>query len=127
MAGLKLKQVRTSLPLMISLVLIFAVASGTAEQPAEAPQAPAAAAGQAPAASGGQAAAPVAQPTQAAASGESMAAAEGIYGQHVKMWAYADTRVWDPLGSASLSSVISYSQLYNQLVQYDTQSTSEVI
>ena len=56
-----------------------------------------------------------------------MAAVEGIYGQHVKMWAYADTRVWDPLGSASLSSVISYSQLYNQLVQYDTQSTSEVI
>ena len=43
------------------------------------------------------------------------------------MWAYADTRDWDPLGSASLSSVISYSQLYNQLVQYDTQSPSEVI
>jgi len=52
---------------------------------------------------------------------------EGKYGQHVNMWAYADTRDWDPLGSASLSSVISYSQLYNQLVQYDTANLTEVV
>lgn len=47
MLGLKINQVRTSLLLSISLVLIFAVACGTAEQPADAPAAAA------PAASGG--------------------------------------------------------------------------
>jgi ABC-type transport system substrate-binding protein len=48
------------------------------------------------------------------------------YGGTARMGAYADTKDWDPLGSASLSSVISYSQLYNQLVQFDTVETSEV-
>ena len=43
------------------------------------------------------------------------------------MSAYADTRDWDPKGSASLSSVISYSQLYNQIVQYDTVDTEVVV
>ena len=42
------------------------------------------------------------------------------------MAAYADTKDWDPLGSASLSSVISYSQLYNQLLQFDTVDTNAV-
>ena len=50
-----------------------------------------------------------------------------VYGSHINMRAYADTKDWDPLGSSSLSSVISYSQLYNQLVQYDTIDTSKVI
>ena len=50
-----------------------------------------------------------------------------VYGSHVNMRAYADTKDWDPLGSASLSSVISYSQLYNQVVQYDSVDTSKVI
>ncbi len=45
----------------------------------------------------------------------------------VRMAAYADTKDWDPLGSASTSSVISYSQLYNQLVQFDTTNTNEVV
>ncbi len=45
----------------------------------------------------------------------------------VRMAAYADTKDWDPLGSASTSSVISYSQLYNQLVQFDTTNTNEVM
>jgi len=40
------------------------------------------------------------------------------YGGNVRMSAYADIRDWDPLGSASLSSVQAYSQLYNQLVQF---------
>ena len=48
------------------------------------------------------------------------------YGGTVRMAAYADTRDWDPLGSASLSSVISYSQHYNQLVQFDTVDTNAV-
>ncbi len=50
-----------------------------------------------------------------------------VYGSHVNMRAYADTKDWDPLGSSSLSSVISYSQLYNQVVQYDPVDTNKVI
>ena len=49
------------------------------------------------------------------------------HGGTVNMSAYADTKDWDPLGSASLSSVISYSQLYNQLLQFDTADTDEVV
>ena len=49
------------------------------------------------------------------------------HGGTVRMSAYADTKDWDPLGSASLSSVISYSQLYNQIVQFDTTNTQEVV
>ena len=48
------------------------------------------------------------------------------HGGTVRMSAYADTKDWDPLGSSSLSSVISYSQLYNQLVQFDNVNTNEV-
>ena len=48
------------------------------------------------------------------------------HGGVVRMAAYADTKDWDPLGSASLSSVISYSQLYNQLLQFDTVDTNAV-
>ncbi len=48
------------------------------------------------------------------------------WGGLIRMAAYADTKDWDPLGSASTSSVISYSQLYNQLVQFDTVDTSVV-
>ena len=48
------------------------------------------------------------------------------HGGIVRMAAYADTKDWDPLGSASLSSVISYSQLYNQLLQFDTVDTNAV-
>ena len=40
------------------------------------------------------------------------------------MSAYADTKDWDPLGSGSLSSVQAYSQLYNQLVQFDSVDTT---
>ncbi|MYC32078.1 MAG: ABC transporter substrate-binding protein [Chloroflexi bacterium] len=48
------------------------------------------------------------------------------YGGLLRMSAYADTKDWDPLGSSSLSSVISYSQLYNQIVQYDTVDTNAI-
>ncbi len=44
----------------------------------------------------------------------------------VRMSAYADTKDWDPLGSSSLSSVISYSQLYNQILQFNTVDTTQV-
>ena len=46
------------------------------------------------------------------------------YGGTVNMSAYADSRDWDPKGSSSLSSIQAVSQLYNQLVQYDTVDTS---
>ena len=49
------------------------------------------------------------------------------YGGSVNMSAYADTKDWDPLGSSSLSSVISYSQLYNQIVQFDTDDPTQVV
>ena len=48
------------------------------------------------------------------------------HGGLVRMSAYADTKDWDPLGSSSLSSVISYSQLYNQIVQFDNDDTTQV-
>ena len=49
------------------------------------------------------------------------------YGGHVTMSAYADTKDWDPKGSSSLSSIQAVSQLYNQIVQYDTVETSLVV
>ena len=49
------------------------------------------------------------------------------YGGSVNMSAYADTKDWDPLGSSSLSSVISYSQLYNQIVQFDTDDPTLIV
>ena len=45
----------------------------------------------------------------------------------VRMSVYADVRDWDPLGSASLSSMMAYSQLYNQIVQFDTTDTGVVV
>ena len=43
------------------------------------------------------------------------------------MSAYADSRDWDPKGSSSLSSIQAVSQLYNQIVQYDTVDTSLIV
>ena len=52
------------------------------------------------------------------------AASGAKYGGDIRMSAYADTKDWDPLGSGSLSSVQAYSQLYNQLVQFDSVDTT---
>ena len=50
------------------------------------------------------------------------------YGGNIRMSAYADTKDWDPLSSASLSSIQAYSQLYNQLVQFSTgTNTTEIV
>jgi peptide/nickel transport system substrate-binding protein len=49
------------------------------------------------------------------------------YGGNIRMSAYADTKDWDPLGSASLSSIQAYSQLYNQLVQFSTGVDTTVV
>ena len=55
------------------------------------------------------------------------AATTGTYGGTVYMSAYADSRDWDPKGSSSLSSIQAVSQLYNQIVQYDTVDTSQIV
>ncbi len=106
--------IRVLLPLLLALVLMVAVACGSAEQPT---QAPVVAATQVPAA----------QATKAPEPTEAMVAAEGKSGGHVRMSAYADTKDWDARGSSSLSSVQAYSQLYNQIVQYGTTDTSEIV
>ncbi len=48
-------------------------------------------------------------------------------GGEIRMAAYADAEVWEPVGSGSLSSVQAYSQLYNQIVQFDTSDTTRVV
>lgn len=49
------------------------------------------------------------------------------YGGSIRMSAYADAEVWEPVGSGSLSSVQAYSQLYNQITQFDTEDTTKVV
>ncbi|MFQ6029814.1 MAG: ABC transporter substrate-binding protein, partial [Dehalococcoidia bacterium] len=132
------------LPLLLALLLSLVVACGTAATATPPPAEPAAPATQpTPAAAVVEPTkAPVATPIPnvtirptntprptATPSVEATPTPSGgpKYGGDINMRAYADTRDWDPLGSASLSSVISYSQLYNQVVQYDTVNTSEVI
>ncbi|MFB3119069.1 MAG: ABC transporter substrate-binding protein [Stenotrophomonas maltophilia] len=114
--------IRVLLPLLLALVLLVAVACGSAEQPT---QAPVVAATQAPAVDATQV--PAAQATKAPDPTEAMAQSDGKSGGHVRMSAYADTKDWDAKGSSSLSSVQAYSQLYNQVVQYGTTDTSEIV
>ena len=54
-------------------------------------------------------------------------ASKARYGSVAVMAAFADVRDWDPAGSGSLASVLAYSQLYNQIVQYDTTDTNEIV
>ncbi len=137
---------RTLLPLAGAVALVVGIACGGAEE-APAPAAPAAsqqqqqapAATDAPAAPAAtntpipQAAAATVRPTntpaptavpRVAATPTPIAGPQ--YGGTLLMSAYADTKDWDPLGSSSLSSVISYSQLYNQVVQFDTEDTAAI-
>lgn len=114
MARRVFNQVKSPLPLLFGLLLFIAVGCGAAEQ---ATQAPAAA----------DTPVPAAQATKAPEPSEAMVAAEGKSGGHVRMSAYADTKDWDAKGSSSLSSVQAYSQLYNQVVQYGTTDTSEIV
>jgi len=98
---------KTVLPLLGALLLIIALACGG--DPTSTPR-PAVAATDVP----------VPEATD-------VPAADSKYGGEIRMSAYADTRDWDPIGSGSLSSVQAYSQLYNQLVQYDTVETTKII
>ena len=63
-------------------------------------------------------------PTAMAATAMPATGGDAKYGGDIRMSAYADTKDWDPLGSGSLSSVQAYSQLYNQLVQFDSVDTT---
>ena len=135
---------------VISALLVAGIACGGAETPAPTAEPAAQAPAAAPAATTAPAApAPAADPTPTATpppeatlrptntpvptavarvvATPTPSAAGPKYGGTVRMSAYADTKDWDPLGSASLSSVISYSQLYNQIVQFDTTNTQEVV
>ena len=116
---------KTFFPILTAFLLIVAVACGSDE--AEAP-APAQSTTQSTSGSSSGAAS---TPVPAAAAATEVPAATGgdaKYGGNVRMSAYADTKDWDPLGSASLSSIQSYSQLYNQLVQFSTGAdTTEVV
>ena len=150
----RLLSIRLLLPLAVMAVLVVGVACGSAEEPTatsapapaatEAP-APAAAATEAPAATAAPAAtsapAPTAVPgattrptntpaptaTQVVARPTPTPAGGPQYGGIVNMSAYADSRDWDPKGSSSLSSIQAVSQLYNQIVQYDTVDTSLIV
>ena len=130
-------QVRVLLPFLLAVVMIVAVACGSAEQPT---QAPVVAATEAPAMEATKAPEPAPvidatiRPTNTpvptatpSAVATPVPSQQEKFGNHVNMRAYADTKDWDPLGSSSLSSVISYSQLYNQVVQFDTVDTDKIV
>ena len=105
---------RILLPLVAALLLVVAVACGSSATATPVP----AAASSTPAPAGNT-------PVPAVVPATDVPAASGAkYGGDVRMSAYADTKDWDPLGSGSLSSVQAYSQLYNQLVQFDSVDTT---
>lgn len=135
--------VRTLLPLAGAVALVVGIAcSGAEEAPASAPatQPPAAPAATAPSAQEQPTNTPIPQAVAATARPTNTPAPTALprtaatptpaggpqYGGTLMMSAYADTKDWDPLGSSSLSSVISYSQLYNQIVQYDPVDTNAI-
>ncbi len=148
MAIHRLLNLRILIPLALIVALAMVVACGSAEEPTE-PPAPAAttapaataapAATTAPAATSAPAATPVpgatTRPTNTPAPTATQVVARPtptpaggpVYGGTVNMSAYADSRDWDPKGSSSLSSIQAVSQLYNQIVQYDTVDTSLIV
>ena len=114
----RLLNVRTLLPIVAAMLLVIAVACGSS-----ATATPRAAAPTAVPSSGS---APV--PTAMAATEiPAITGGDAKYGGNIRMSAYADTRDWDPVGSASLSSIQAYSQLYNQLIQFDTVETTKIV
>ena len=109
----RILKIRTLLPMVTAIVLIIVVACGSSATATPRPQV---------------AATPV--PTavaQAATQAPAVTGGDAKYGGNIRMSAYADTKDWDPLGSGSLSSIQAYSQLYNQLVQFDTVDTTKLV
>ena len=110
MAIHRLFNLRLLLPLAVMALVVVGVACGSADEPT-ATSAPVATA--------------TAVPTATSAPAPA-AAGDARYGGIVNMSAYADSRDWDPKGSSSLSSIQAVSQLYNQIVQYNTVETSKI-
>lgn len=117
MSRQRLLNLRALLPFVMAMIAIVAVACGSSAT--ETPQG-----------SSDSGTAATAVPTAApdAAKDPATTGGDAKYGGNIRMSAYADTKDWDPLGSSSLSSIQAYSQLYNQLVQFDTgPDTSKVV
>ena len=146
MAMYRLLNLRALIPLALIVALAMVVACGSSEEPTVAPAG--ADATVAPAATDAPEAtdeppAPVDTPVPGATTRPTNTpaptstpvvsrptptpATTGQYGGTVNMSAYADSRDWDPKGSSSLSSIQAVSQLYNQIVQYDTVDTSLIV
>ena len=142
MAMYRLLNLRALIPLALIVALAMVVACGSSEEPTEAPATSVPAATDAPAATD-EPAAPADTPVPGATTRPTNTpaptstpvvsrptptpATTGKYGGTVNMSAYADSRDWDPKGSSSLSSIQAVSQLYNQIVQYDTVDTSLIV
>ena len=129
-------KIRMFLPILAALLLVIGVACGAAATATPRPTTP-----DTPAPT------PTAAPAEATAAAEATVAirptntpvptptsvpaaapvAQAKYGGTVNMAAYADTKSWDPLGSASISSLQAISQLYNQVVQFDTVDTTKIV
>ena len=142
MAMYRLLNLRALIPLALIVALAMVVACGSSEEPTVAPATSVPAATDAPEATD-EPAAPVDTPVPGATTRPTNTpaptstpvvsrptptpATTGQYGGTVNMSAYADSRDWDPKGSSSLSSIQAVSQLYNQIVQYDTVDTSLIV
>ena len=142
MAVYRLLNLRALIPLALIVALAMVVACGSSEEPTVAPATSVPAATDAPEATD-EPPAPVDTPVPGATTRPTNTpaptstpvvsrptptpATTGQYGGTVNMSAYADSRDWDPKGSSSLSSIQAVSQLYNQIVQYDTMDTSLIV
>ncbi|NQW24118.1 MAG: ABC transporter substrate-binding protein, partial [SAR202 cluster bacterium] len=105
----RLLNVKTLLSLVTAIVLIVAVACGSSATATPTSS------------TSGTANTPVPTAMTADATAEpAMVAGDAKYGGNIRMSAYADNKDWDPLGSSSTSSVQAFSQIYSQLVQFDT-------
>ena len=117
---------KTLLPIVTAMLLIVAVACGSSATATPSGSAPSPTAVPSGSGSGSSDSTPV-PAAMDSTEVPAMTGGDAKYGGNIRMSAYADTRDWDPLGSASLSSIQAYSQLYNQLVQFDTVETSKIV
>ena len=146
MAIHRLFNIRMMIPLALIVALAMVVACGSSDEATEEPAASettvAPAPTDAPSATGAEG---EQEEESTSASGSSLArptntpiptptsivaqppAGDATAGGNIRMSAYADAEVWEPVGSGSLSSVQAYSQLYNQIVQFDTTDTTKVV
>lgn len=134
MSRLRFLNVKNILPAMIAVMLLILMACGgdgdadtttTSTSSSSSSAAPKATSAPAAAAKPAAKSNPTPVPPKPAATAVPKTGPKA--GGHIRMSAYADTKDWDPKGSSSLSSIMSYSQLYNQIVQMDTVDVSKVV